>query len=518
MSDLLPTEQLLVAGGDERIVMSAELAQNKYGCHPLPDPQLAAFGSSTASVISGESFAAADRLRNKIILAAGSGSNTEIYARELDRIRLELMQLCGVTDLAGLEIVFASSGTELHLIAAQLAGGTASLPSLAIMVDAAETGSLVPAALSGRKFSSCTAPADSVVEEISLTGSTVEVVTVPIRLADGTPRPLSEVDSDVENLVMGATRGGRRVLLILVDSSKTGLVAPSPACVSVLHRHLSDKVDVLVDACQFRLAPSSLHAYLEHGFMVALTGSKFVTGPTFSGALLIPSSAAERLQTRPFPRALKICSARAEWPREWRAAEALENSANFGLLLRWEAALEELRAFRRIPEEKIAKVLREFSRAIQNRLESDPVFAALPVPEPNRLPLIENSSWDHIPTIFPFLLHHPQTSAGRRAALNREETAQVHQLLQTDLSANPKYSYIKNELSEMRFQLGQPVNCGIRNGVPVSALRLCASARLVVEAANTNSDAIIGRAMAALDKTALLVRARSIAHSLPQQA
>ncbi len=50
--------------------------------------------------------------------------------------------------------------------------------------------------------------------------------------------------------------------------------------------------------------------------------------------------------------------------------------------------------------------------------------------------------------------------------------------------------------------------CGARHGAPISALRLCASARLVVEAANAGPDGhdrIIRRAMDALDATAVAI-------------
>jgi hypothetical protein len=39
-----------------------------------------------------------------------------------------------------------------------------------------------------------------------------------------------------------------------------------------------------------------LRAYLQHGLPVAVTGSKFLTGPAFSGALFVPPSAAQRLK------------------------------------------------------------------------------------------------------------------------------------------------------------------------------------------------------------------------------
>jgi len=497
MPDLPPTEQLLVEGGDARIALDPNSALNKYGCQPLPDPGLVALGSSTASVVSAAGFAAAGRLRDKLVLAAEP--DAILYARELERVRRELLDLCGISDLAGIAAVFAASGTDVHLIAAQLAGAGSASPALAVIAEAGETGSGVPAALAGRHFSAHAALGGEVDAGTPIAGgAALEVATVTVRLPDGTPRPAADVDAEVEALVTAAA-AGRRVLLTLVDVSKSGLIAPSPACVAALQGRFPGAVEVLVDACQFRIAPATLRAYLQHGFMVALTGSKFVAGPSFSGVLLMPSPVAARLRGRALPPALRAYSSRAEWPRDWAAAALPDDVANFGLLLRWEAALEELRAFHALPQAQAARFLQAFAEAVQRRLGSDPLFEPLPVPPIDRRPLIEATSWDHVQTIFPFLLYHPATGAGK-APLSRAETAQVYRLLQADLDIPG---------AGMRFQLGQPVACGSRDGVPVSALRLCASARLVVEALagdGRNAAAVIAKALAALDKAALLLR------------
>ena len=506
---LLSTQQLLVEGGDTRIALAPGQIFNRYGCPPQPDPGLIGFGSATASVISEAGFAAADDLRCRLVVNVEPHAIS--YARELNRLRQELAQLCGADDLPGLDIVFAASGTDLHLIAAQLVGNRAAAPLLTLMVNADETGSGVAAALSGHHFSAHTALADSVSVGSALPASSaIEVAAVPIRLADGTPRPPAAVDAEVESLVAGAVAQGRRVLLVLADVSKTGLIAPSLACVTALQQRWPDALDILVDACQFRLAPATLRAYLTHHFMIALTGSKFLTGPTFSGALLIPAATAQRLRKHPLPRTLRAYSAAADWPAEWATAGILDNAANFGLLLRWEAAMAELRALRAVPEADVAHFLHAFARAVQHRLKNDPTFELIPVPPIDRTPLIEAASWDQIPTIFPFLLHHPATRAGNRP-LNREETAQIYQRLQTDLSRDPgqNLSGASQAIAALRYQLGQPVTFGQRHGKAVSALRLCASARLVVEATaggRDNSTVVIERALAALDKAALLVR------------
>ncbi|MDI1277101.1 hypothetical protein [Methylobacter sp.] len=491
--DSLPsTEQLLLAGGDARLALDPLSGLNKYGCQPFPDPQLLAFGSSTASVISTEGFAAANRLRQKLLEAISSESHTAaIYAIEIQRIRLEWLQLCGLSDIAGLELIFAASGTDTHAIAAQYAGSGVSTPALVIMVEANETGSGVASALADKQDRD---------ENPFTVNNAVEVVQVSIRLEDGTPRSLAKIDAEVEALASKAAASNRRVLLILVDQSKTGLIAPSPACVMALHHRFPDNIEVLVDACQFRIAMPTLRAYLEQGFMVALTGSKFLTAPSFSAVLLLPSIVAERLQKRPFPRNLLSCSSRANWPAHWTGAKHMDHAANFGLLLRCEVTLEELRRFCAVPQAAIINFLLAFSQAIQQRLTSDPHFEPLPAPRLDRCPL-KADSWDHLQTIFPFLLYDPQ-SAGDRIPLSREQTLHIYQRLPTT------FIHPDSDIALTRCQLGQPVACGTRHDIAVSALRLCLSSRLIIEAAahNNKGITIIEEALKTLDKTALLIQ------------
>lgn len=505
---LQPTEQLLLEGGDVRIALEPNRATNRYGCSPLPDPTLVAFGSSTASTISPAGFAAANRLRQKLQQAAGSASRVQICTTEAGRIRRELVSLCELADMPGLDVVLAASGTDLHLIAAQLAAGSDAMPGLVIMMDAEETGRGVPAALAGRHFSTRSALGKTITEGAAIAGAgAIELVTVPLRSGDGAPRPTAAVDGEVENLVRAALGLQRRVLLILVDGSKTGMIAPSPGCVAALRRQMPEAFEVLVDACQFRIAPATLRAYLAHDFMVAVTGSKFVTGPTFAGALFIPQSTARRLRTRALPAALSAYSARADWPASWPTAGILDDTANFGLLLRWEAALQELRAFRALPAAAVQRFLDQFALAIQKRLAGHPLFEALPVPPLERGPLAGTEGWDRVPSIFPFLLFHRGNGTVKRP-LGRDETMQVYQLLQADLTDRPDLDLtgVNPESAAMRCQLGQPVPCGLRDGVPVSALRICASTRLIVEAvAQDGGRAVIERALAVLDKTALIL-------------
>ncbi len=445
MHPLSETSLLLTQGGDARIEAAPPHHKNPYGCAPFPDPALLDFGSCTASVVSPGGFAAAEALRVKLL--------DHSIADEAQRIRQELAELCGLPRDSGIEITLTPSGTDAHRIAVQSIYATDSEP-LIVMVEPAESGSGVPAALA--------------------TGHRGHVIAVNIREPDGQPRPSAAIDAEVVSLTLSALAAERPVLLILTDVSKSGLIAPSVACVDQLQHHAPERVTVLVDACQFRLSHATLHAYLARNFAVALTGSKFVGGPSFSGALFIPPQLLGRPQAK-------------------RSSHDASKAIHAGLLLRWEAALHALRSFSTLPGNEIRAFLQHFSGAVGRHIAEHPLLEALPVLPLVRLPLADGNDWDCVQTIFPFLLFRP-TPRGL-TPLNHEDTLKVFRLL-PEVEASP-----------LRGRLGQPVTCGTRNGTPVSALRLCASARLVTGALQNGKESgqqAIHEACAVLDKAALL--------------
>jgi hypothetical protein len=504
------TAQLLTEGGDARIELDALTGLNKYGCAPLPDPGMIALGSSTASIVSPRGFAAAENLRTRL-LHSPVDSDYALYAKELNRTRRDLLSLCDISEGAGVDVVFAASGTDIHLIAAQAFSSGEKLQPLVIMVEANETGSGVAAALAGRHFSSHSALGDSVISGADIKqAAAIEVVSVALRDANGMARTDAAVDADFVALASPAAEAGRRVLLILIDGSKTGTIAPSTDCVLKLQQRYAGRIDVMVDACQFRIAAATLHAYLQRDFMVAVTGSKFATGPTFSGALLIPPLCARRMRRHPIPSALQAYSSRADWPLDWEAASALNPVANFGMLLRWEAALAEMRAFRALSDEQISGFLAAFASAVQNKLRTSALLDPLPLPSLDRSGLTSSAGWDHLPSIHPFLLFYPNSAKGR-SALDREQTLRVYQLLQADLSTRKALSTDESttQLMSMRCQVGQPVACGHRDGVPVSALRICASMRMITQACASEgreSAAVIAQAVSAITKAEIIAR------------
>ncbi|MFZ6656908.1 hypothetical protein [Undibacterium sp. TJN19] len=226
--DFPSLDQLLIDGGDGRIALHAD-GLNKYGCAALPQgaqSALFAFGSATASCISAPAYAAAARTYPQLLLAHQQQTEYAVYAREIDGVRHELKQLCGLGQRNDIDIVFAASGTDLHLIAAQLYASFSTEPTLVIMSDANETGSLVPLALALRHFSERTALGDQVktCEHIKH-AKELEVVNAAARWADGSVRDVHDIET--EALINKAFLSGQAVILILVDVTKTGIMAPS---------------------------------------------------------------------------------------------------------------------------------------------------------------------------------------------------------------------------------------------------------------------------------------------------
>src|SRR5471030_3055464 len=457
------TAALLVSGGDERIVLDAVSGQSRYGCSPVPDADMAALGSSTATNISAAAFAAADALRASCADQLRSEPAHLVYAREIERQRAALLDYCGFAPADGVDVVLAASGTDIHLLAAALCQ-----PRNTVLISACETGSGVPLALQGRHFNQYTACGECVTAGVAIGDWHGTTHFVASREADGRLRAAEAVNADYADIVT--------------------------ASVLALRAQWPDQLDVLVDGCQFRLAPATVRAYLAQGFMVALTGSKFMTGPTFCGALLIPAGFIDRKCATRFsntlPDALAAYSAAGDWPQRYSDGSALPAVANFGLLLRWEAALSEMTRFAAVEDAARVAYLRDFGDGIKALLSSSEFVEVLPVATIDRAALGVAAGWDAQQTIFPFLL---KDDAGR--VLSCEKTLAIYRRLQSEGQGG------------RRFQLGQPVMCGQRDGQAISALRFCVSARMVADACGgrQRSD-IVGGARAALTAIAQLIK------------
>src|ERR1700693_4329388 len=103
-----------------------------------------------------------------------------------------------------------------------------------------------------------------------------------------------------------------------MDSANPAGRAPSEQCLDEIRRRGPRRVQIVVDACQMRLGRPRLRKYLARGYIVIVTGSKFFTGPPFSGALLVPGEFAPALNaTSAVPAGLLEYISCSDWPRNW---------------------------------------------------------------------------------------------------------------------------------------------------------------------------------------------------------
>ncbi len=467
-------EALMETGGDIRLARDPRTALNGYGCSHRPRPWAVTFASSTASSSSERGYIAADRVRLAVTAALLRG----VAPRRAIRGSIEAARR-GISRAFGLgtetRIVFAASGTDTELLALALThlAGT-DRPILNILVAPEETGRGVPMAARGAHFAVDTALGHDVTFEAPIAGfrPDTELANILLREPSGAPRPVAVVEAEIEATLAGGIAEGKRVILHGLDLSKTGLLAPSPAFLAKLRASYGDAFDIVVDACQTRFSPASLRVYLALDAVVLITGSKFFTGPPFAGAAILSGAVAARLATGTLPTGLDAYFGRDEFPVRARAARALPMSGNYGLSLRWHAALAEIRALLRVSPTRRAEILRRFDETVRTAIGGQPGLALMEAPGIART--AEDEAWERLPTIFTFSLRAPHAP---ERCLNPAEARLVYMWLNTDLSALlPDEAAIAARICH----IGQPVPLAQPSGEGMQgALRVSAGARLI---------------------------------------
>ncbi|WP_051371278.1 hypothetical protein [Mesorhizobium loti] len=360
---------LLGTGGDRRIWLDAITRRNRYGTRTTPADDEISFSSTTASNISREGFQAAGVEAARLINMASPSpvASAQWFADIRDRI-------AGNLGCAGTDVVLAASGTDAELLALCMIAGVSRRSLTNVLVAPDETGNGVPRAAAGCHYSDLTALGSVVEAGAPLEGlapDRIDVRTIAIRTETGGPRRHHDIDADIITTVELELKRDRDVLVHVLDASKTGL----PAVTRQAARHVAalapGRVHVVVDACQFRGSISRLRQDLADGFIVALTGSKFIAGPPFSGALLIPEAMAEALAARSaIPAGLADYTAAQDWPvaLRQRMGFSFKSEMNLGLGLRWVAALAHLDRYAAIDEFRQGLLKEEFVRLALSRI------------------------------------------------------------------------------------------------------------------------------------------------------
>jgi hypothetical protein len=392
----------LFAGGDSRIATNPRTGLNKYLCPEEPAPDLVCASSCTASPISVQGFQKAADAWFDIAqepVARQRAHRLMALTREIEARLLRYFKADGLA-----RAILCPSGTDAVLTTAMLiAEERPDEPMTAILPAASETGTGVPLAAMGRVFDG----PESGMPLIGAAGTTVEI---PLRWADGSPRREDEVN-DAFTAATKALSGN--VIVYLTHGTKTGLIAPvSPP----------RGVNVIVDACQARIGPDTVAAYLRKDWPVVVTGSKFFGGPAFSGAVL-------------YPLGRSGSSGKPPLPSDGRYA------AELGTALRWTAAMNAIDDFEPLIE-GMAAVLSNRAASIEQELASNPMLVPIGGPR------LDGSGWAGHPTIFTFGV--------------RDHKDRGRMLTATEL--RPLYE----RLARLGVLLGQPVGLGRFGGLRIA--------------------------------------------------
>ncbi|HVW74873.1 MAG TPA: hypothetical protein VHC39_14655 [Rhizomicrobium sp.] len=486
-------DEFLVSGGDGRLTLSAQ-SENAYGCTPFPATGLIDFASSTASSISPAAYARARAAREDLLTASlHQGPDAACEAA----VATARTALRGQLQLRDAEIVFSASGTDAQLQTLFLTRLLNPGSLATVIVGADQTGSGTAHTARGRHFSQTTSTGAAVEKGQVIAGlDGIDSIDIGFRDARGDFRGAADMDAGVLAAVERALAGHDHVLLQAMEASKFGWKAPSDALLDQIAARFGGRVQIVADACQLRISRLRLQALLDKGIMVLVTGSKFFTGPAFSGAVLVPRALADRLaQIKASAGQLGGYATRFDWPQGWTGLRnRFSHRFNFGQWLRWEAALEEMRLYYAVPRDFRQHVAQVFTADMQCLVGSSPELAFL------------DGGADFAPakpSIFPVRL------IKNGEVLPASACAEIYRAMRRDMSAHAT-SMRDGDILRLACQIGQPV--ALADGK--AALRFSLSARIVRDCwspdpvrAQNNISALRDDLVIAIRKLGLLVRA-----------
>ena len=467
----------IASGGDDRIAVDPASGRNAYGTAPVPRPGCIQFSSSTASTVGVRGWQAVGEIE-RTLGQGGRWSDSGIAAL-CGSVRSRLQATFGID---GSSVVLAASGTDAELLMLAAAMRTGGGPVTNIVMAPKESGSGVLYACAGRHFRAVTCLGDEARAGDPLAGwegADIETVTVDIRFPDGMVRDRARLEDEVEALARAALARGRRVVLHVLDTSKTGLRTSTRAAARHVASRAPDRVSVVVDACQLRCDAEQVRADLRDGFAVIVTGSKFAGGPPFSGALLLPPALSRALRDAgPLTDGLRAYTALHDWPRALRGplGDGLRRH-NDGAALRWVAALAEYGSCQAVAPGLAGEIVARFEAGVRERTRTLPFAPLL---------FAEDDDVARARCIVPVV-----ACDSRGQPLSPSQAKDLHRALRTPLD--------REDALAREINVGQPVAVGER-----TALRVCIDAPRIADiagriAAGRSPDSAFAETAAELD-------------------
>jgi hypothetical protein len=365
-----PTEVLLMSGGDSRLLIDKHKLLNKYGCRPFPRPEAFSFSSSTASSISNFAFNTTQQIREKLIRVALNTSLNASYEGVLKEFEDKLQKYL---KSSGRKLLTAASGTDIALFFSGFTNQYNNGKITHVLVGSDQTGSGVPAALEGKHFSSLTCLNKEVNKGDLIEGYiNRDLIKIPLKNTEGFLKSQSKLDKEVEQNVINLVKEGYIPIVHIIDESKLGLKAPSFTLVKKLSGQFKKRIAFMVDNSQMRMSKSTLNEYLKlDSCFMTITGSKFYTGPPFCGALIFPKNYEDFFDESELPKGLKDYFDIANLKKRDLLNNLLYlNKMNFGLAMRWSAAMSEIERYENVPKSLKLLGATQFNKYVYDAIKS----------------------------------------------------------------------------------------------------------------------------------------------------
>lgn len=472
---LQPTHWHLMQGGDARLLVDSDTGLNRYGCSPSPRDNAFTFASSTATSVSTPAYQAADAYRQRILHDCVQANEVTPLAAHCRALEADIASTLGMTDLEP-DLHLSPSGTDaqLHVIAAV----TTATPGkwVSIVCGSDETGSGTPFSVTGCHFDGTTCLGHTVTKGERLAGMPpIEYAGIPFKADEGRFYTLAEMDQRIEACVAAEMEKGHDVMLHAMDQSKFGCWAPSPTLLDRLRQRYGERLQVIIDACQLRIDAEDLRDHLTKGDILLITGSKFFTGPPFSGAAIFPHAFTHQLTQRgqPLPSGLTDYLPKADLGSWETLLPDAPSPLTIGMYLRWYAALTEAKRYYQVPKDKRISGLDGFGRDVMQMIGQHPhVDALFDTPDPwwARTEM-HGDELGIRRSIFPFLIRDTQGHY-----LSQDQVKTLYEQLNRDMSDHPGLTESDKALAAQCCHIGQPVKI---DGKHTSALRVSMGARIL---------------------------------------
>jgi hypothetical protein len=470
----VPTESLLMSGGDQRLTIDTATLLNKYGCRPFPRPEAYTFASSTATSVSNIAFDLTQKHRERLILDAFKHGLYDTFLRQQVVLVQRLKEVLNISKKAA--VVLAPSGTDIALLFAGICQASTEKPIAHILVASDETGSGVPAALRGTHFADTSALMQNVQKGEMVKGfRNADVLEITIRSADGSLKSSNQLDLEIKQTIVRALDQGKQVVLHVMDQSKLGYASPSEVAIEEIRHSFGNQVWINVDNSQLRMKRKRLEDYVRNGYFMTITGSKFFTGPPFSGALVIPHHWAQKLVSvnKTLPVGFEAYYYQVDFNLEGKLKDTLAKGFNMGSQLRWLSAITEMERYYRVPLTLRNLGAELFCKYVEQRIANTPFLEALHQhDERSSIPLAPESR-----TIFPFFI------LNNGKVLTRDEADRMYRLLNQDVS-NLLSTGISDEdlrVARQACHIGQPVKVRYKDGTQSAVVRISLGSRVIAE-------------------------------------